>query len=63
MREDELVKLKRRLVLEGDGDVILPAPLVLALVRDAEEALEARRALEAYRSSVDALAADDGGSV
>lgn len=55
LEPERLRLLKGRLVAAGQGDVVLPAAWVLAMLRELEEAAEAQRRWEQYRASVDAF--------
>lgn len=52
---ERLRLLKSRLLIAGQGDVVLPAAFVLGMLAELEEAAEAQRRWEQYRASVDAF--------
>lgn len=53
--DDRMRLLKSRLAFANGGEVVLPAAFILAMLREVEEAREARRAFDAYRASVDSF--------
>lgn len=55
MDPERLRLLKSRLAFAGNGEVVLPASFVAAMLDELEEAAEAQRRWEQYRASVDAF--------
>lgn len=59
--QERELQLVRRLSQVGDGEVSLPAHYVLELLRELDEAREARKALERYWLRVASLGEEEVG--